>query len=88
MQRKVKVIEQKQCQRLIYKIHTKQLKKARWNLTLPLPLALKEYPDCVVTLASSQCLRFIDDINGDLNVDDEIRAVRQKINFTKEVEES
>lgn len=83
MQRKVKVIEQKQCQRLIFKIHTKQLKKARWDLTLPLPLALKEYPDLVVTLASSQCLRFIDEINGQLNIDDEIHAVKRKIAFTK-----
>ena len=81
-------MKQKECQRLIFKIHTKQLKREKWNLQLPLAKALKEYPDCVVTLASSQCLRFIDEINGQTNIDAKIRNVKNQIKAEKKKEKS
>ena len=57
-------MQQKSCHRLIYKLHSKQLKRAKWNLTIDLYKALQEQPKSVVALNDSQVLRFIDTING------------------------
>lgn len=76
-------MKQKSNQRRIFKLHSKQLKKANWNLTLPLNVALKQCPDSVVTLSSSEMLRFIDEINGVVDIDSKIEEVKRKIKFTK-----
>ena len=47
-------MEQKSCLKFIYKIHSKQLKKANWNLTLPLEVAMTDYPETIVSLNDSQ----------------------------------
>lgn len=57
-------------------------------MELPLDIALKEYPEFVVTLASSQCLRFIDDINGVKDIDDKIRGVKRKIKAIRKLPRS
>ena len=59
------------------------MKKVGWDLTLPLDRALNDYPECVVTLASSQCLRFIDEINGVEDIDAKIKEVKRKIKLEK-----
>ena len=76
-------MEQKSCLKLIYKIHSKQLKKANWKLTLPLNVAITDYPDIVVSIGDNQLLRFIDELNGVDNVDDKIRSIQHKIKLEK-----
>ena len=77
------ISKQRKPQRFIYKIHSARLRRAKWNLTLPLSEARNN--DEIVSLADSQILRFIDDINGVgdntgavQNVRREIRAVRKE----------
>ena len=53
-------MEQKSCHRIIFKLHSKQLRESKWNLTLQISKAMIDYPECVVSLNSSQALRFID----------------------------
>ena len=50
------------CQKFIFKIHSARLRNAKWKLTLPLSEARKN--DEVVSLADSQVLRWIDELNG------------------------
>ena len=76
-------MELKQTQKYIYKLHSKQLKQNKWNLDLPLDVALKEYPECIVTLNSSQVLRFIDKLNGIENIDESVREIRRRIRAEK-----
>ena len=50
------------CQKYIYKIHSSRLRKERWKLTLPIEDARRN--DEVISLADSQMLRWIDELNG------------------------
>lgn len=56
-------MEQKTKQRLIYKINTDRLKRAKWNMSLDIETARKL--DEVVALSDSQTFRFIEAITGD-----------------------
>lgn len=76
-------MEQKTCQKFIYKLPSKVLRKAKWNLTLPLDVALKEYPDYIVSIGDSQILRFIDELNGIKNADAQAKEIKRKIRFEK-----
>jgi len=76
-------MEQKSCHKLIYKLSSKQLKIANWNLTLPLKTAMRDCPDCIVALNDSQCLRFIDEINNQNDINDAVRCIQRKIRDTK-----
>lgn len=76
-------MEQKSCLKMIYKIHSKQLKRENWNMTLSLDVAMNEYPEMIVSLSDSQLLRFIDEINGVTDVEEKIRAIKRKIKFEK-----
>lgn len=78
-------MEQKSCQKLIYKITSKQLKAKNWNLHLPLRTAIKECPECIVALSDSQCLRFIDEINNRQDVNEAVRSIQKKIKETKKL---
>ena len=75
-------------QRFIYKIHSSRLEKAKWNLTLPVAEARNN--DEIISLASSQVLRWIDEINGVVDADRiagdikaKIRRLRQNENSTQ-----
>lgn len=81
-------MKQKACHRLIYKIHTKQLKKSNWNLTLDLDTALRDYPECVVALNDSQLMRWIDELNGVVNVSEAVAALMRKIRTEKKLPRS
>lgn len=72
-------MKQKSCHKLVYKVHSKQLKRARWNLSLPLEVAMQECPDVIVALNDSQALRFIDEINGVSDINDKVSAIKKKI---------
>jgi len=76
-------LKQNSSLRLIYKIESKMLRKAKWNLTLPLEEALRDFPECVVSISDSQCLRFINDINGENDIDGKIRSLQNKIRIEK-----
>lgn len=76
-------MEQKSCLRLIYKLESKQLKQAKWNLDLPLEEAIITQPRSVVSLSDSQVMRFIDEINGISDVNEQVRSVQRQINFVK-----
>ena len=76
-------MEQKSCLKLIYKLHSNQLKNANWKLSLPLDVAMKDYPECIVSLNDSQVLRFIDEINGVSNINNSVREIQKKIKYEK-----
>ena len=65
-------------QRIVLKIKSSRLKKAGWDLTLPLGEARKN--DEVVTLASSQMLRWIDELNGAIDTEGRVKEIRREIN--------
>ena len=68
---------------MIYKVHSKQLKKANWNLTMPLETAMSDYPEMIVSLNDSRLLRFIDELNGVTEIDEKIREIKKKIKYEK-----
>lgn len=76
-------MKQTNCLRMIYKIGSKQLRKANWDLTLPLNIAMRDYPECVVSIGVSQCMRFIDEIRGKKNIDENVRIIQKKIKLEK-----
>lgn len=68
---------QSECQRYIMKIHSSRLRNAKWKLTLPLEEARRNQE--IISLASSQMLRWIDELN-DLH-DADSRASEIKTNI-------
>ena len=76
-------MQQKSCHRLIYKLHSKQLKRAKWNLTIDLYKALQEQPKSVVALNDSQVLRFIDTINGIEDINGKVSEINRRIKAEK-----
>lgn len=76
-------MEQKSCHKFIYKLHSKQLRDAKWNLKLPLDVALRDYFDCIVSLNDSQILRFIDELNGITDADAKAKEIKAKIRMEK-----
>lgn len=69
--------KQQVSQRYIFKIHTSRLKRAKWDLMLPLFEARKN--DEIISLGDSQMFRWIDELNGVENVEGQIREVRSQI---------
>lgn len=61
----------------MYKIHSSRLRKSRWNLSLPLSEARKN--DEVISLADSQILRWIDELNGITDADERASAIKREI---------
>lgn len=76
-------MEQKTCHKLIFKLHSKQLKNAKWDLTLDISTAMRECPDCVVALSDSQALRFIDEINGVSDITEKVNRIYKRIHEEK-----
>lgn len=76
-------MRQKGCHRLIYKLHTKRLKDSKWNLNLDLQEELHDYPEDVISLGSSQLLRWIDELNGVTDIDAQVKDLQHKIKIEK-----
>lgn len=76
-------MEQKNVHQFIYKIESKMLKRAKWELRMPLKTAMKSYPDMIVSLNNSECLRFIDELNNVENINDKVRGIQKKIRAIK-----
>ena len=66
-------------QRLIYKISSKDLKKSKWKMEITLDRALQDNPDMVVSIGESQLIRWIDDLRGVNNANNEIKQIKKKI---------
>lgn len=69
--------KQFECQRYVFKISSSRLRNSKWNLTLPLAEARKN--EEVISLASSQVLRWIDELNGVTDADAKARQLKQEI---------
>lgn len=69
--------KQQVCQKYIYKIHSSRLRKAKWKLTLPLAEARRN--DEVISLADSQVLRWLDELNGITDAEARARAIKARI---------
>ena len=76
-------MEQKSVHRFVYKIESRRLKKAKWELYLPVSAAMRTCPETIVALNDSQCLRFIDEINGITDVNERVRNIQKKIKSIK-----
>ena len=55
------------------------LKRAKWELNMPLKIAMKTYPEIIVSLNNSQCLRFIDEINNITDTELKISNIKSEI---------
>lgn len=69
--------KQQTCQRYIVKIHSSRLRKAKWKLVLPLSEARAN--DELISLADSQVLRWLDELNGIVDADNQAREIRTEI---------
>lgn len=76
-------MKQKTFLKLIYKVHSKQLRKSKWDLNLPLETAMREQPELIVSLGDSQVLRFIDELNGMVDVSGQVSAIKRQIRAEK-----
>ena len=73
-------------QKFILKINTARLRRARWDLTLPLSEARKN--DELISLNDSQMLRWIDELNGIGDVEERVRCIKSQIKSIKKLENS
>ena len=80
------ISKQLACQRYIFKIHSARLREARWNLTLPIEEARKNGE--VISLADSQMLRWIDNLNGVVDADTRAKEIKTQIRRLKREENS
>lgn len=65
------------CQKYIYKIHSSRLRSSKWKLNLPLAEARKN--EEIISLADSQILRWIDELNGVTDADERAKEIRREI---------
>ena len=80
------ISKQKELQRYIFKIHSSRLRENKWNLTLSLAEARKNNE--IISMGSSQVLRWIDEMNGIVNADAEAREIRRNIRRLKSERDS
>lgn len=78
--------KQQAAQRLIFKIRSSRLKKAKWNLSLSLADARRN--DEVVPLSDSQMLRWIDSINGVGDTDQRVRDLKAEMRLVRQEPQS
>lgn len=69
--------------RFIFKIHSKLLKRYKWNLNMSLEDAMAHHIDSVVSIGSSQMLRWIDELNGIDNIDGKIQEIQRRIKIER-----
>lgn len=68
-------------QRYVYKIHSDRLRKEKWKLTLPINEARRN--DEIISLADSQILRWIDELNNIHDSDFQAREIKKQIKQLK-----
>lgn len=67
--------------RYIFKIHSSRLRKAKWDLTLPLSEARRN--DEIVSLNDSQMLRWIDELNGVVDQEEKVEVIKARMRAVK-----
>lgn len=72
--------------RLIFKISTSRLRKAKWNLTLSLSDAKNNNE--LIALGDSQTIRWIDELNGTEDVEGEMRRIKTELRALARQEDS
>jgi len=68
------------------KIHSRKLRNAKWDLTLPLADARRD--DELVSIGDSQMLRWIDELNGITDAEKTARSLKKEIKRLKKSEHS
>lgn len=74
--------KQKTTQQFVFKINSTLLAKNNWDLTLPLERARK-VPGLVVSLADSQILTWINQLNGTSDYDSKAKNIKKEIKLLK-----
>ena len=74
--------KQQKTQQYCLKIHSSFLAKYNWDLTLPIEKA-RQTPGVVVSLADSQILTWINELNNTENYDSIAREIKKEIKFIK-----
>ena len=77
----IHISKQLTCQKYILKINSDRLRKEKWNLRLSLDEAKRN--DEIISLASSQTLRWIDKLNGNIDTDTQARKLKSEIQKIK-----
>lgn len=75
------ISKQQVCQKFIYKIHSGRLRRSRWRLILPIDEARRN--DEVISLADSQMLRWIDELNGNTDSDGKAKSIKSEIKYIR-----
>ncbi len=78
--------KQKVSQKYILKVSTSRLKKAKWDLTLPIVEARRN--EEIISLNDSQMLRWIDELNGVVDTEARVRDIKSQIKAIKKKENS
>lgn len=76
--------KQKTAQKYIMKISSERLRRAKWNLTLPLKEARQN--EEIISINDSQMLRWIDELNSMENTEDRVQHIRSEIRRLKRLE--
>ena len=74
--------KQQKIQQYCLKLHSLFLDKYNWDLTIPIEKA-RQTPGVVVSLADSQILTWINELNGTENYDSVAREIKKEIKFIK-----
>lgn len=74
--------KQQKTQQFCFKLHSSFLAKHKWNLTLPVEEA-RRTPGVVVSLADSQILTWINELNGTEDYDTKAQEIKKEIKFLK-----
>lgn len=74
--------KQQKTQQFCFKLHSSFLAKHNWDLTLPVEKA-RRTPGVVVSLADSQILTWINELNGTENYDSIAQEIKKEIKFLK-----
>lgn len=64
-------------QKYIFKLHSSRLRKNKWHLTLTLSDARRN--EEIIALASSQVLRWLDELNGIVDADEQASEIKSEI---------
>jgi len=82
----VTISKQLTCQKYILKINSSRLRREKWNLNVSLDEARNN--DEIISLADSQMLRWIDELNGVTDADRKAKSIKKQIRELRKCEPS
>ena len=83
----MKLAKQQKTQQFCMKLNSSFLAKYNWDLTLPVEEARKT-PGVIISLADSQILTWINELNGTEDFDDKAKAIKKEIKQIKKEKSS